>query len=292
MTEAATILRPRLVGGLPVRSATEVRMNKGRNVTIMARSGVGKTTLVQTALESRFCRPLLHIDIDGSSHVLDDDPDLDIVQATTWPAFKKVYDEVKRDYKKEGYPYKAISVDNMTELAYQNLQIAKARGYKDVRQAYRDVTDDIQDIAHTLRDMTVNTTLVVIMHVWIEKQIDPEENTNNYMVQFSPALQKSFPGIVDIIGHLTMESDKPTFTRKLSFIPLRSDAKLRRSRSNEVEMRIPTEMWNPSLGAMFDTLMGSDEFNASQFAKPVKVSQAEAAKAKEEAEAEKDKPDE
>lgn len=281
------VLRPRTFGGLPVRTASEVRMSKGRNLTIMARSGLGKTTLVGTALNSRFTHPILHIDVDGSSHVLDDHPDLDIVQANSWAKFKKLYEELKRDYKKDGFPYKLISVDNLTELAYYDLKV-RLPNYKDPRQAYRDVTDDIMDVAHELRDMTVNSMICVIMHVWIEKQLDPEENTNNYMVQFSPAIQKAFPGVVDTVGHLTMESDKPTFTRKLSFIPLRSDAKFRRARTDVNAQKIPIEMWNPDLSAIFDTWIGGDPFDAARFAKPVKVAQAEAAKAKEEAQ---EKPD-
>jgi phage nucleotide-binding protein len=267
------VLRPRTIAGLPVRSASEVRMTKGRNITIMAKAGMGKTTLTASALESRFAVPILHLDIDGSSHVLDDDNNLDIVQVGDWAKFKKAFDEIKRDYRKEGYPYKLISIDNMTELAYQNFQVAKLRGYKDIRQAYRDVTDDIMDVTHQLRDISVNSMVNVIMHVWIEKQIDPEENVNMYMVQFSPALQKAFPGVVDMIGHLTMESDKPTFTRKLSFIPLRSDAKFRRARTEINAQKIPLEMWNPNLGAVLDTLIGGDDFDSTTLCQATQGSQ-------------------
>lgn len=280
------VLRPRTIGGQPVRSASEVRMTKGRNITIMAKSGMGKTSLTGTALSSRFSFPILHLDVDGSSHVLDDDPNLDIVQVGDWAKFKKVFDEIKRDYRKEGYPYKLVSVDNMTELAYQNFQVAKLRGYKDIRQAYRDVTDDIMEVTHQLRDISVNSMVNVLIHVWIEKQLDPEEQVNTYMVQFSPALQKAFPGVVDMIGHLTMESDKPTFTRKLSFIPLRSDAKFRRARTEVNAQKIPFEVWNPDLGAILDTWIGGDDFDTQRFAKPLKVAKAEEAKAKEEEKAE------
>lgn len=267
-------------GGLPIYSPAEVKQTKGRNITIMSRSGGGKTTLCSTAIESRFGWPMLLCDVDGSSHVIDDNDGIDIQKIPSIPAWKKWFSTFQLNFKNESkFPYKALCLDNMSDLASRWVAEAIPR-YKDPRQAYNEVTQGIAEIVRFMRDVSTTTMINVIFNVWVDKDLDPEENVNHIKVQFNPALQNLYPGLVDMIGYLTFESDKPNFTRKLSFMPVRSDAKIRRPRSDKNLMSIPIDMWNPSIGALLDTMIGGDPFDASRFAKPQRVKQAEEAEKK------------
>lgn len=263
-------------GGLAVKSPTQIRETHGRNITIMSRGGIGKTTLAATAVKSRFACPLLVLDIEGGSYVLDEDPNIDIISILTYDDWRKFYTSLKLNWNNpDKFPYKGICIDNITELMYKDLEVEKPK-HKDPRQAYGVVTDDLLDITRFMRELTRKTMINVIINVWVERERDDDNNATFTKVQLNPATQKAYPGIVDIVGWLDIENDKPAYTRKLSFIPVRSDAKLRRAKGDVNAQKIPIEMWNPDLGAILDTLIGGDDFNAAQFAKPSMVAKLEA----------------
>jgi phage nucleotide-binding protein len=257
--------------GLTSYSPTTVRQTKGRNITIMAHAGAGKTTLAATAIKSRFGWPMQFVDIEGGSHVLDENEGIDIVKVKNTADWKRYYAELKRNFNnKEKFPYLTVCIDNLTELS--NIRIAEEKPkYNDPRQAYGVVTDEIMEITRFLRDMSNTTMINVIVNVWIEHEKDEGEGVTLTRVQFNPAIQKAYPGVVDMIGNLTLENDPPKYTRKLSFIPIRSDAKLRRAKTDTNAQRIPIELWNPDLGAILDTLIGGDEFDTARYTKPTRI---------------------
>lgn len=263
--------------GLPSYDPISVRQTKGRNITIMAHAGAGKTTLAATCLNSRFGWPMQYVDIEGGSHVLDNNDGIDIVKIKGTAEWNKYYAELKRNYNNsEKFPYLTVCIDNLTELANKRIAEEKPK-HNDPRKAYGVVTDEIMEITRFLRDMSNATMINVIINVWIEREKDDDQGVTLTRVQFNPAIQKAYPGVVDMIGNLTLENDPPQYTRKLSFIPIRSDAKLRRAKTDTNAQKIPIEIWNPDLGAILDTLIGGDPYDAQKFAKPTRVTQAQQA---------------
>lgn len=263
MTETATA--PLDIKGLEVHNAGEYGEASGYNLTLYGKGGAGKTTLAATALNSRFIRDgrMLHCNAEGNGHVLHHLGErMKFTQILRWGQVEALTTHFKAH--KHDHGYDCVIWDNMSELQELHIRSIVPEGTDKQIQHYGKNTAAMLDFTRTWRVLSEETKLVVIFIAW-EDAWKEDTGTMHSQVQFTPSLQKQFPGIVSSVGLLTAEGRN---LRKLSFIASKNnDTKLNRSQDSNA-MGIPLELYNPDLGPMLDTILGGDKFPTERYARP------------------------
>lgn len=251
-------------GGLKLVSPSDMRRKGGWNLTIFGPAGTGKTTVASTIAESKMGGTTVHVDVEGGTSVLAHlPPTYRIAEMTTWAQVNKFRNDCRAASQ---LPFTNVILDNMTEIADMHLQ-SLAVGREVQLQDYKTNTATMLKFIRDWRDMARTKGINVIFIAWDDVEKSEEGAVIGRRVQFTPSLAKQYPYIVDNIGYLTVEPNPPKFTRKISFVPVRSDAKLRRA-ADDNSIHIPLELWNPHIGALIDTVVGGMPWDSKPFVKP------------------------
>ena len=201
----------------------------GLRTAIYGSPGTGKTYLAATAEDSEFGKSVLFIDVEGGVRSITHRTSIDTVQARTWPEITEVLRAIKMgssDLKK----YKTFVWDNLTE--YQKLDIARIAGDSQPQiQHWGECTTDMLNLVRDMSDVSRTRSLNQIFIAWDE---DVQTDVSGIKIikhraNFTPKLQNSFPGMLDMVGYLTVSS---RLTRTLTFeVSNTTDAKNRRPRT-------------------------------------------------------------
>jgi hypothetical protein len=145
-------------------------------------------------------------------------------------------------------------------------------------QHYMQATVAMLALTRTMRDIARKQNINTILIAWDAPEKDESTGVVKRDVGFTPSLARQFPGIVDIVGYLTVVNDPPRYTRKLSFAPSPTTAaKFRRSR-NERASQIPYELFynlddsNPMVD-LLATMRGGVAFPKDKYLPPRRASQ-------------------
>lgn len=227
--------------------------------------GVGKTTFAAGACESEFGAPVLDVDAEGGasavSHI--SESKLSVAPVKSW----KEIDALGANFSLAQFPWRTVLFDNMTEYASLALDAAKAKGGRGVNdqpqiQDYGTATRWILAFTRHWRDIARFTGINVVFIAWDSREKDDETGRISQRVNFTPALQSQFPGIVDIVGYLSTDpkiqlaNQGGEYLRWLNFSSNpRLDSKFRRSK-NEHAKDIPLLIPNPQFAHILDTIKG------------------------------------
>ena len=204
--------------------------------TFIGPAGAGKTTLAgSNCLSERYGGRTLVLDAEGGAKVIADDPGIEIASITRWAQL----DRVTSEFVQGKYPeFKGVILDNLIE--YQKLNLAHLVGPTGTPE-FKEWNQDSQDMRHLIRrwrDLARVRDINVFFIGWDVEEKDSNGVRSKRTIQFTPALQQEFPGIVDSIGIVTAIDNDPEH-RVVDFTPsTRTIAKFRRGKS-EAARKLP-----------------------------------------------------
>lgn len=224
------------LGRFKLRPAT-TPPESGMCIALYGTPGVGKTTLAAQAALSPLGSPVIIIDAEGGTRAVAHMDNVQVPEGIrTWKDIIDISDILARG----GHPFKTVVLDNMSEFQSWNMKSIVGDKLPQIQDWGRN-TNELLNFSRLWRDISRDTGVNVIFIAWES----PEEDSSSGVkiikrdLGFTPSLAKQFPGLIDIVGHLTVN---PSGLRVLNFSPSnRSAAKFRRSQT-EVAMQIPLQL--------------------------------------------------
>lgn len=209
---------------------------------IYGQAGSGKTPIAAEAVFSQYASPMLHADAEGGTRSITHlkrskvGDNLDIVTITRWAQIERLMLELKKGPEVHGY--KGVIFDNCSELhdlrKIQEVGVSDNPSQPDWGIINRDFLKFVEDA----KDLARLKGMVVFLICW---DVDDKQENGKIKkhVAFTPQVQNTLPGKVDVIGHLSVATDQ---SRLLSFKqgPL-TVSKFRRSMDSN-EQKIPLEI--------------------------------------------------
>lgn len=220
------------LGRFKLRPATTPPAS-GMCIALYGAAGVGKTTLAAQAALSPLGSPVLIIDAEGGSRAVAHMQNVYVADVKSWKEITEVSNEVAKQAQ-----FKTIVLDNMSEFQQINLKGIVGNGMPQI-QHYGQNTNEMLNFSRLWRDISRDTGVNVIFIAWESPEKDESTGIIKRDLGFTPSLAKQFPGIIDIVGYLTVNQKG---LRVLNFAPsVRNAAKFRRSQT-EVAMQIPLQL--------------------------------------------------
>lgn len=187
--------------------------------------GSGKTTTMCDIVRYKPASPALLIDTEGgSSAVLHLKKfGLDVVQPTNWAQLDNILKELKRG----NHLYKTVICDHITEMTQMNLLRVAPSGQPEI-QEWGKILVNMMEFVREMRALTITQDLNVLLNIWEEEIYDKDTKISRYRVNLFNKWAAAFPGMVTMLGRLTAYSERPPYTRKLSFVAgEKTDSKFR-----------------------------------------------------------------
>lgn len=251
--------------GLRVQKAKEIT-DFGLCIALYGPPGTGKTVTAAKLSLVEETSPVLIVDAEGGMKSIQH-LDVDVVSVKSWDEIYKLSQALIRER-----PWKTVIWDNLSEFA--NLALLKYAGSDPPQiQHHGRATLDMLAFTRLARDLARNNNMNSILIAWDAPEKDEFTGVLKRDVGFTPSLARQFPGMVDIVGHLSTENDAAA-TRHLSFkTSPRSAAKFRRSRIKSA-LDIPLDMWfgedDNLLADIILALKGVKEFPKTKYGKPAR----------------------
>ena len=257
-----------------IRKATELGA-WGVCLAIYGPPGAGKTTFCADSADSEFGAPVLMIDAEGGARTVSHRSDVHVATITNedgrgFQRVKDIYDALVRGDLKYG----TILIDNMSELVAMCIThvvrtVQRGSNISD-RPDIKDwstITSELLVFTRKFRDYARNSGTNVLFIAWDKPRENPATHRVKQDLAFNPAFAESFPGIVDVVGYLTVEARG---VRHLSFEASRTTAAKFRRSDNEVANNIPVEIRyrkvDKPLCDMLATLKGGRPWPARKYA--------------------------
>lgn len=236
----------------------------GTFITLYGPAGAGKTTLSATAADVPEGAPMLICDAEGGTRVIAHRTDIDVMPIHDWNTAEAFTSAIERD---PSPPWKTISWDNLSELQTVNMASIIGPDKKPEIQNWGENTATILKFTRRWRDIAQAKNINVIFVAWDEVvRVDGEPTRRR--LNFTNSLQKTYAGLVDIIGYLDVENNPPHWTRTLHFEPSpRLESKFRRDQT-EAANKIPFQIYNPNLGTIIQVLRTGKEWPTAKHTKP------------------------
>ena len=256
--------RPKTIGGLEIVKAAELG-EWGMSIAIYGPPGVGKTTFCAQAIDSIYGAPVLDLDAEGGARSIAHTA-VEIVTVDSWEKIKKVSASL---FALTDVPWKTIILDNMSE--YQSLSIKSvAGGGPPQLQHWGQSTSDLLNLTRAYRDWGRKNSINVFFIAWETPEKDESTGIIKRDVGFTPSLARQFPGIVDIVGYLSVSSGD---TRSLTFAPSRTTASKFRRSLTEAARRMPLtfsyKLEDKPIVDILETLRGGGTWPADKYSKRV-----------------------
>lgn len=235
----------------------------GISVVWYGAPGVGKTTVaVLGAADSEYGRPVLMVDAEGGARAVTHRKDVAVLKLRTIKELVDLLDVARRD---SSFPYKTIVLDNLSEIQAISMRSIVGAGLPS--QADWNVnTNRMLGLVRAFRDVSAERGINTFFVAWDKKDEDQQTQLVRRELAFNPALAGQIPGIVDMVGFLSMGVGEQ---RILTFAPsTKNQAKFRRDLS-EAAQQIPLTMaykpFDPILLDILATLKGGKPFPAQKY---------------------------
>jgi len=235
---------------------TNTLPNWGVCMAIYGAPGVGKTTFAAGAADSEYGSPVLYLDAESGIRSISHREDIDVTQITSWSQVQAFINA----YKMQAEPrWRTIVIDNMSELQTLSLKAAQGDSEMPQIQHYGKATSDILMFTRTCRDLARTRSVNFIMIAWESPERDEATGIIKRDIGFTPALAKTFPGLIDQVGYLT-SADQAPYLRTLQFASSsRTAAKFRRSQSenaSNIPLAFSYRLEDNPLADLLATLVG------------------------------------
>ena len=228
----------RTFAGLTIDDSKTVKT--GLFMGLYGPGGAGKTTTLADIVRDPDSSPALLIDTEGGSSSVTHlrKFGLDIISPITWSDLEKILKALQR----EGHGYKTVIADHITEMTQMCLLRVAPSGQPEI-QEWGKILVMMMGFVRDLRNLTVTQEINILLNVWEEEVVKQGEATK-YKVNLFNKWAAAFPGMVTMLGRLTPYSDRPPYTRLLSFVPdvLRTDSKFRVN-PEEIAATVPLEFY-------------------------------------------------
>lgn len=251
------------VGGLQVRSTKDLT-NMGTNWTFYGQGGAGKTTLPSDLQDSEF-GPVLYAAAESGLTVIQN-LDVPYVEINRWQDLK----DLLAAYKSSKTPeYKSVALDNLSDMLDKCIRFVAPSGIP-TQPEWNKISIEFLQMIRDWRDLTRFVDLNVFFLAWDADERD-EVGMVKKDINFTPAIRKAFPGIVDTVGHIAVLDRKPDM-RMITFAPgPKTIAKFRRAPTANAR-KIPFEIFygldNLPLADILRTLKTDKEWPASKYPLP------------------------
>lgn len=230
--------------------------------------GSGKTPIACDIIYSDFGSPAALLDIEGGSRSVAHLPSdkLHVMYPTEGNGTRRpwkwedIRDIVKwiRDEPESVLGYKTFIFDNMSEVQNIAIQWAKGDSPEVQIQHHGKATAELLQMVRTLRDASQTKKLNILFIVWEAPETDAITGVVKRDVGFTPSFARQFPGLIDMVGYLSVESPGK---RKLSFEPsARTAARFRRSqvdRAKDITSEIKFGLGDYPVADLCNTLRGN-----------------------------------
>jgi len=236
----------------------------GTNWTLYGQGGAGKTTLPASLEDSEF-GPVLYGASESGISVLQG-LGVQYVNINNWDDSAKLLKAFKGP---NPPPVKSVALDNLSEMADKCKWFVSPSG-QPTQPEWNKITNLMLNMIRDWRDLTKVMDLNVFFLAWDADERD-ELNFVKKDINFTPALRKAFPGIVDTVGHIDVLDRRPDM-RKITFAPSpKTIAKFRRAATSNAR-KIPYEIYygldNMPLVDIMRTLKSDKEWPAAKYPVP------------------------
>ena len=220
---------------------------------IYAPAGHGKTYFLGTAQDDPRTKPMLLLDYEGGTTTLVG-RDIDIVPIHSWDDFSQVYAMLLS----ANHPYKSVGVDSISEthiFSLINILDTDGRTRKNTDRLeqgdYGIALVQMRRLVRKFRDLPLH----IIFTALAKEVADPREG----LIKL-PAVPGSFAdellGIVDSVSYLAMGTigdgvEDPSIHR---FLLLKNYPSVRLKARTPMNLEIPNQIVDPTLGKLLDTL--------------------------------------
>lgn len=209
------------LGIVPVAAMSDT----GACMFLYSKGGGGKTTLAASTADK--FGPVLFLDAEGGTKAISHMEGIDVLPATSWKAAKDFRKSLEQ-LKVEDIPWGTIVFDNMSE--FSELALREIAGTdQPTWPEYGELKRQLLDFVRYFRNLAARPGAPNIIFLCWDVNDKDDTQKMMYRLNFTPAVQKDLPGIVDVIGYI-MPIDGDPDHRRLSFeISTKTDAKLRRN---------------------------------------------------------------
>lgn len=209
--------------------------------------GVGKTTFVSDAADSSYGAPLLFLDVEGGSRTISHRADIDVAPITNEGdmGFKHLKDYITDlgDFKLDK-KYQTVVLDNISEtiaLCVRHILRTVSRNIPMIDRPdqydWGKVNIEMLLLVRDLRDFARVSGTNVFFIAWEAPEKDESTGRIKRDIAVNPSFARQFPGIIDMVGHMTVFNDKGI--REVSFAPSDKTASKFRRSGDEVANQIP-----------------------------------------------------
>ena len=269
--DKAKISSLKTIGGVEIVLASDLP-EWGMSIAIYGPPGVGKTTFCAQAIDSPYGAPVLDLDAEGGARSIAH-TNVEIVTVDSWAKIRRVASSLTA-LSKPDIPWKSIIIDNMSE--YQSISIKSIAGPGNAPQLqhWGQSTSDLLKLTRDLRDWGRDNQVNIFFIAWESPEKDESTGIIKHDVGFTPSLARQFPGIVDIVGYLSVTSGD---TRSLTFAPSRTTASKFRRSLTEAARRMPLtfsyKLEDKPVVDILNTLRGGGEWPTEKYARRQPVSE-------------------
>lgn len=197
--------------------------------------GVGKTTFVCDAADSEYGAPVLMLDVEGGARTIAHRGDIDVAPITNDAG--KGFEHLKAyrdDLVAARIKYGTVLVDNISEIiamavvhTLRTVPRKIAASDRPDQNDWSKINTDMLLLVRSFRDFARLSGTNVFFIAWEAPEKDEATGRVKRDLAMNPSFARQFPGIVDMVGHLTVRS---TGVRQLSFEASdKTAAKFRRS---------------------------------------------------------------
>lgn len=222
MTDLAAWPTAMSLGNLPARRPSEIREKAGVLVLVMAETGTGKTTLLETLWDppqdqtqignSRLWvphggyTPVAVFDIDHKAHVLRDLPGLHVYATHTWPQVDDATKQIERGLVGDNpfIPFPTVVYDGTTLLqvaTQEHAGVVNERNPQIRQTLFGQANTNMMALikrARVMADKGVN----VIFNIWSAPVKNEATGITTILPDLTDTMQRRFVGALDFVVYL------------------------------------------------------------------------------------------
>ncbi len=254
--------------GLPIVPARSLQQDAWCAL-FYAAPGVGKTTLAGMFSDYPDACDVLVVDAEGGASAISNKDNVYVMQAATWRDIDKVVTTLER-MPADAIRWKTVVFDNLSEM--QTMQMQTITTGEIGIQHWGMNTAAMLRFTRRVRDLARFKGINVVLLAWRDTAEDEYTKIVRHGVALTNKLAARLPGVVNMVGYISILNNPPLYTRRLSFAASpTTDAKFRSVTGTNFD-DIPQEIYyridqNPIVDIL-TTLYEGKPFPAHEYTRP------------------------